>query len=74
MEFDVDKQSWEAREKIVIGMDSETLVGYDVEANGLNMPRTITSAGAIAFTRPESLKEFISFLALVNYFRYHFRN
>ena len=50
-----------------------TFVGHDVDSEGLNMkePRI---AIAIVFKTPESLKELMSFLGLVTYFRYHIKN
>ena len=62
------------RQKLVIGMEKVTsFVGYEVDNHGLNMtePRI---ASAIAFKTPESLKELMSFLGLVNYFRVLIRN
>ena len=54
-------------------MEKVTFVGHDVDGNGLNMtePRI---ASTIAFKKPESLKELLSFLELVHYFRHHIRN
>ena len=47
-----------------------TFIGHDVKSHGLNMiePRI---GSAIEFKTPESLKELMSFLGLVNYFRDH---
>ena len=59
--------------KLVIGMERVTFVGHDVDSQGLNMtePRI---ASTIAFKTPETLKELMSFLGLVNYFRDHVMN
>jgi len=54
-------------------MERVTFVGHDVDIQGLNMidPRI---ASAIAFKTTESMKKLMSFLGLLNYFRYHMRN
>jgi len=61
------------REKGVILSAKKLVIGHDVYSEGLNMtePRL---AIAIAFKTPESLKELMPFLGLVNYFRDHRKN
>ena len=59
--------------KLVIGMERVSFVGHEVDSQGLNMTEP-KIASAIAFKTPESMKELMSFLGLVNYFRDHIRN
>ena len=59
--------------KLVIGMERVMFVGHDVDSHVLNMIEP-SIASAIAFKTPESLKELMSFIGLVNYFRDHIRN
>lgn len=54
--------------KLVIGMEKVTFVGHDMDSPGLNMTE-LKIAEAIALRKPESLKELMSFLDLLNYFR-----